>query len=73
MTVWLSRQIIRAVHDERLPELGGASGIRDGGLNGIAFMPDFGDAVITTLTMAAGEVPDDIFVEWVRGNCIPKS
>ena len=32
MTVWLSRQIILAVHDEQLRAHGGASGIRDEGL-----------------------------------------
>jgi death-on-curing protein len=32
MTVWLSRQIVLAVHDEQLGEHGGASGIRDEGL-----------------------------------------
>jgi len=32
MTVWLSREIILAVHDEQLRVHGGASGIRDEGL-----------------------------------------
>lgn len=32
MTVWLSRDLILAVHDEQLAEHGGASGIRDPGL-----------------------------------------
>jgi death-on-curing protein len=32
MTVWLSRQIILAIHDEQLREHGGASGVRDEGL-----------------------------------------
>lgn len=32
MTVWLSRQLILAVHDEQLREHGGASGLRDEGL-----------------------------------------
>ena len=32
MTIWLSRQIVLAVHDEQLGEHGGASGIRDEGL-----------------------------------------
>ncbi len=126
MTVWLSRQIILAAHDEQLSEHGGASGIRDEGLlesalarplnragygepdtvelaavyaiaiarnhpfidgnkraayvamvlflalNGMAFVPDYGDAVITMLTMAAGEMPDDAFVDWVRANAVTK-
>jgi len=32
VTVWLSRQIIVAIHDEQLAEHGGAVGIRDEGL-----------------------------------------
>ncbi len=32
MTVWLSRELILAVHDEQLAQHGGASGIRDAGL-----------------------------------------
>ncbi len=121
MTVWLSRQLVLAVHDIQLHEHGGASGIRDEGLlesalarplnragqgepdtvelaavyaiaiarnhpfidgnkrtayvsmvlflalNGFAFVPDYCDAVITMLTMAAGEVPDETFADWVRG------
>ena len=32
MTVWISRKLIMAVHDEVLAQYGGASGIRDEGL-----------------------------------------
>jgi death on curing protein len=32
VTVWLSRQIILAIHDEQLAEHGGALGVRDDGL-----------------------------------------
>lgn len=32
MTVWLSRELILAIHDEQLAEHGGASGVRDEGL-----------------------------------------
>ena len=32
MTVWLSRQLILAMHDEQLAEHGGALGVRDEGL-----------------------------------------
>ena len=32
MTVWLSRQIVVAIHDEQLAEHGGAVGVRDEGL-----------------------------------------
>jgi death-on-curing protein len=126
MTVWLSRQIVLAVHDIQLREHGGASGIRDEGLlesalarplnragygepdtaelaavyaiaiarnhpfidgnertayvameivlalNGMAFMATDADAVIMTLTMAAGEISDEAFMDWVRRNSVPK-
>jgi death-on-curing protein len=32
MTIWLSRQLILAIHDEQLAEHGGATGVRDEGL-----------------------------------------
>jgi death on curing protein len=32
VTVWLSRQIVLAIHDEQLAEHGGAVGVRDAGL-----------------------------------------
>ena len=32
MTVWLTRELLLAVHDEQIAEHGGASGIRDVGL-----------------------------------------
>jgi death-on-curing protein len=32
VTVWLSRELILAVHDEQLAEHGGATGLRDAGL-----------------------------------------
>jgi death-on-curing protein len=32
VTVWLSRQIVLAIHDEQLAEHGGAGGVRDVGL-----------------------------------------
>ena len=32
MTVWLTRQIALAIHDEQLTEHGGAAGVRDDGL-----------------------------------------
>jgi death-on-curing protein len=32
VTVWLSRQIVLAIHDEQLAEHGGAIGVRDEGL-----------------------------------------
>jgi death-on-curing protein len=32
VTVWLSREIVLAIHDEQLAEHGGATGLRDAGL-----------------------------------------
>ena len=32
MTVWLSRQLVLAIHDEQLAEHGGAIGVRDEGM-----------------------------------------
>jgi len=32
MTVWLSRPLVLAIHDEQLAQHGGAIGVRDGGL-----------------------------------------
>ncbi len=32
MTVWLSRELVLAIHDEQLTEHGGATGLRDAGL-----------------------------------------
>jgi death-on-curing protein len=32
VTVWLSREIVLAIHDEQLAEHGGAAGLRDAGL-----------------------------------------
>ena len=32
MTVWLSRELVLAIHDEQLAEHGGAAGLRDEGL-----------------------------------------
>lgn len=122
MTVWLSRQLILAIHDEQLTEHGGAVGVRDDGLldsalarplnragygepdsaelaavcsigiarnhpfldgskrtayvvletflalNGCAFPVSDAEAVVVMLAMATGEMPDDEFIAWVRGN-----
>jgi death-on-curing protein len=122
VTVWLSRELIRAVHDEQLAEHGGALGVRDEGLldsalarplnragygkpdiaelgavyaiaiarnhpfvdgnkrtayvaletflrlNGCRFPVSDAEAVVVTLAMAAGEVTDDEFTDWVRRN-----
>lgn len=32
MTVWLSRELVLAIHDEQIAEHGGAAGLRDSGL-----------------------------------------
>ena len=122
MTVWLSRRIVLAIHDEQLAEHGGAMGVRDEGLlesalarplnragygepdtaelaalyaiaiarnhpfidgnkrtgyvaletflalNACEFPVSDHDAVIATLAMASGSMPDDDFITWVRNN-----
>ncbi len=122
MTVWLSRRIVLAIHDEQLAEHGGAIGVRDEGLlesalarplnraaygepdtaelaalyaiaiarnhpfvdgnkrtayvalesflelNGCEFPVSDADAVIATLAMASGQMPDEEFTVWVRNN-----
>jgi death-on-curing protein len=120
VTVWLSRELILAIHDEQLAEHGGSTGLRDPGLldsalarplnragygepdtaelaavyalaiaqnhpfidgnkrtafvalelflrlNGCNFTAGDADSVVMTLAMAAGELPDDEFIAWVR-------
>lgn len=122
MTVWLSRNLILAIHDEQLAEHGGAVGVRDEGLldsalarplnragygepdiaelaalyaiaiahnhpfvdgnkrsafaalftfldlNGASFAPAEVDATMTILRLAAGEITDEEFTDWVRTN-----
>ena len=125
MTVWLSRALILAIHDEQLAEHGGAIGVRDNGLldsafarplnragydepdvaelaavyavaiarnhpfvdgnkrtgyvaletflrlNGCVFLASDAEAVVATLAMAAGDMPDDEFTAWVRHHARP--
>lgn len=125
MTVWLSPQLILAIHDEQLAEHGGSTGLRDAGLldsalarplnrasygepdiaelasvyalgiaknhpfidgnkrtafvalevflrlNGCRFAVGDAEAVVMTLAMAAGELPDDEFTAWVRMHTVP--
>jgi death-on-curing protein len=122
VTVWLSRQLILAIHDEQLAEHGGAISVRDDGLldsalarplnragygepdtaelgalyaiaiarnhpfvdgnkrtafaalvtflalNGMAFEPPEVDATMAVLRLAAGDMGDDEFTNWVRAN-----
>ena len=122
MTVWLSRAIILALHDEQLAHHGGADGLRDLGLlesalarppnwasygdpdiaelagvyaiaiarnhpfvdgnkrtafgamvlflslNGLELEAPEVEAVITTLQMAAGDLPEEEFIAWVRAH-----
>jgi death-on-curing protein len=124
VTVWLSPQLILAIHDEQLAEHGGSTGLRDAGLldsalarplnragygepdvaelaalyalaiaknhpfidgnkrtafvalevflrlNGCVFTVGDAEAVVITLAMAAGELPDDEFTAWVRMHTI---
>ena len=39
-------------------------------LNGLSFTPAEVDATLTMLKLAAGEISDDEFTEWVRANAI---
>lgn len=127
MTVWLSRELVLAIHDEQLAEHGGAAGLRDEGLlesalarplnlagyaepdvaelaalyalalarnhpfidgnkrtayvaletflalNGIDFPVSDADAVIMTLRMAARDLSDEDFTDWVRTHAVPQS
>jgi len=127
VTVWPSRQLILAIHDEQLAEHGGAIGVRDDGLldsalarplnragygepdvaelaavyaiaiarshpfldgnkrtayvaletflglNGCTFPVSDADAVLVTLAMAAGEMADEAFTDWVRANAQPQA
>jgi death-on-curing protein len=120
VTLWLSRELILAIHDEQLAEHGGSAGLRDPGLldsalarplnragygepdsaelaavyalaiaqnhpfidgnkrtafvalelflrlNGCLLTVDDAEAVVMMLAVAAGELPDDEFVAWVR-------
>ena len=122
MTIWLSSQLVLAIHDEQLAEHGGSTGLRDAGLldsalarplnragygepdigelaavyalgitqnhpfvdgnkrtafvalelflrlNGCIFTVGDAEAVVMTLAMAAGELPDGEFTAWVRLN-----
>jgi death-on-curing protein len=124
VTVWLSPQLILAIHDEQLAEHGGSIGLRDPGLldsalarplnragygdpdiaelaavyalaiaqnhpfvdgnkrtayvalevflrlNGCRFAVGDAEAVVMMLAMAAGELPDDEFIAWVRLNTV---
>ncbi len=40
-------------------------------LNGCVFTVGDAEAVVMTLAMAAGELPDDAFTAWVRGHTAP--
>jgi death-on-curing protein len=127
VTVWLSPQLILAIHDEQLAEHGGSIGLRDPGLldsalarplnragygepdvaelaavyalaiaqnhpfvdgnkrtafvalevflrlNGCQFTVGDAEAVVVMLAMAAGELPDDEFIAWVRLNTVAAS
>ena len=122
MTLWISRQLALAIHDEQIAEHGGGIGVRDEGLlesalarplnragygdpdiaelaalyaigiarnhpfvdgnkrtayvaletflalNGCTFPVADAEAVVVMLAMAAGEMPDAAFIEWVRDN-----
>ena len=124
MTIWLSRQIVLAIHDEQIAEHGGAAGVRDIALlegalarplnhaaygepdiaeiaalyalgiarnhpfvdgnkrtayvalelfletNGLRFAADDADSVLMMLRMAARDIDDVDFIDWVRRNSV---
>jgi death-on-curing protein len=124
--VWISLDVILAIHDEQLAEHGGATGVRDKGmlesalgrplnqaaygepdaaalaaayafgiarnhpfadgnkrtayvamelfldLNGFELTASDGDAVLTMLRLAAGEVEEEQFADWIRAHLDPK-
>jgi len=126
VTVWLSQQLVLAIHDEQLAEHGGSTGLRDPGLldsalarplnragygepdiaelaavyalaiarnhpfidgnkrtafvalelflrlNGCLLTAGDAEAVVMTLAMAAGELPDNEFTAWVRLHTAPE-
>jgi death on curing protein len=70
MTVWLSKQIVLAIHDEQLAEHGGAAGVRDEGLLESALArplnhASYGDPDIAELAAlyASGVVRNHPFVD----------
>jgi death-on-curing protein len=125
-TVWLTRQLILAIHDEQLAEHGGASGLRDSGLldsaiarpgnhayygdadipelaaitamalaqnhpfidgnkrtayvaleyfliaNGYVLTATDAESVVAIMALAAGELSDDEFIDWVRNASQPR-
>jgi death on curing protein len=125
--VWLSLELILAIHDEQLAEHGGSTGLRDPGLldsalarplnragygepdtaelaavyalaiaqnhpfidgnkrtafvalelflrlNSLAFAASDAEAVVMTLAMAAGELPDAEYIAWVRMHAAAES
>ena len=42
------------------------------GLNGVEFEPPDVEAAMTMLAVAAGDVPDDAFIAWVRRHARPR-
>lgn len=127
MTIWLSRELILAIHDEQLAEHGDSTGLRDSGLldsalarplnragygeadtaelaavyalgiarnhpfidgnkrtafvalelflrlNGCDFTVGDAEAVVMVIAMAAGEIPDNEFTDWVRLHAAPSA
>jgi death-on-curing protein len=120
VTVWISKRLVLAIHDEQLREHGGAGGVRDDGLlesalarpvnraayagpdiaefgalyavgiarnhpfidgnkraafaalttfldlNGFELRAAEAEAVVAMLALAAGELDDEMFIQWVR-------
>ncbi len=125
MTVWISKRLVLAIHDEQLREHGGAGGVRDDGLldsalarpvnragyaapdiaelgalyaagivrnhpfidgnkraafaalttfldlNGVELRAAEAEAVVAMLALAAGDLGEEIFIQWVREHVSP--
>jgi death-on-curing protein len=80
VTVWLSRQLILAIHDEQLAEHGGSPGIRDEGMLESALARpqnragDSGpDIAKPAAVCAISIVRSHPFVDWTSVLALPRS
>jgi death-on-curing protein len=61
--LWLTRQMIEAIHDEQLATYGGASGLRDEGMLESAL-----DRPRNKWSYDGGEVDENGLTRWIRDN-----
>lgn len=79
---WIDKAALLALHDESLAEHGGATGMRDEGLLDSAWArplnlaaygePTQTDATLAMLAVAAGEVTEAQFADWIRQHTTPR-